>query len=285
MGCNPWLKFYPSDWRSDPKLRMCSLAARGLWIEMIALMHEANPRGHLLVNGIAPTDTQLGALIGSPPVPELVIELEQAGVFSRTTQGVIYSRKMTRDDAKSETARVNGSLGGNPALKPEVKPPDKPHIPEARSQKLDKKISCPKRKRVSYPSEFEEFWKGYPTDANMSKLEAFNEWKLLAPEDQSSAAKSLEAFRYYCKRNPDYRPIHANRYLKRRRFDGHLKAVEETREKTRPSFKLVRGTAPFDAWNAYRKARSQPEILKAEWWFPSEWPPGHAESLANLEGK
>lgn len=38
---DPWLKFYPTDWRSDPALKMCSLAARGLWIEMIALMHEA----------------------------------------------------------------------------------------------------------------------------------------------------------------------------------------------------------------------------------------------------
>lgn len=276
MGTNPWLKFYPSDWRSDPKLRMCSLAARGLWIEMLALMHEANPRGHLLVNGIVPTETQLGVLVGSLPVQELLDELEKAGVFSRTLDGIIYSRKMTRDEAKSETSRVNGSLGGNPALNPEVKPPDKPQIPEARSQKVDKKISCPKRKRVSYPPEFESFWVAYPTDANMSKLQAFNEWKFLGEEDQRAANASLEAFRYYCRRNPDYRPVHANRYLKQRRFDGHLKAVDEVREKTKPSFKLLRGTPPYEAWNAYRKTRGQSGILKAEWWFPSEWPPGHS---------
>jgi len=47
----PWLKFFPSDWRADPALRMCSLAARGLWIEMLCLMHEARPHGSLLVNG------------------------------------------------------------------------------------------------------------------------------------------------------------------------------------------------------------------------------------------
>jgi len=49
---NPWMKFYPADWRSDPMLRLCSLAARGLWAEMICLMHEAEPYGSLLVNGI-----------------------------------------------------------------------------------------------------------------------------------------------------------------------------------------------------------------------------------------
>jgi hypothetical protein len=48
---NPWMKFYPADWRSDPMLRLCSLAARGLWAEMICLMHEAEPYGSLLVNG------------------------------------------------------------------------------------------------------------------------------------------------------------------------------------------------------------------------------------------
>lgn len=274
-GKQPWLKFYPSDWRSDPKLRMCSLAARGLWIEMLALMHEANPRGHLLVNGIAPSDTQLAVLIGSPLVQDLTSELEQVGVFSRTNNGVIYSRRMTRDDAKAETARVNGSLGGNPALNPEVKPPDKPQIPESRSQSLDKKAFRSKRKRVSYPPDFEEFWNDYPTDPNMAKKEAFAEWGKLDEIDRAAATKSLVAFKFYCKRQPDYRPIHANRYLKHRRFDGHLKAVEEVREKQKPSFKLLRGTPPFDAWNAHRVSRGKDAILKEAWWFPSEWPPGH----------
>ncbi|ANB33251.1 hypothetical protein M2324_003640 [Rhodovulum sulfidophilum] len=44
---DPWLKFYTSDWRSDPGLRMCGLAARGLWVEMICLMHEATLEGDI----------------------------------------------------------------------------------------------------------------------------------------------------------------------------------------------------------------------------------------------
>jgi len=28
---NPWVTFYPTDWRADPGLRHCSLAARGRW--------------------------------------------------------------------------------------------------------------------------------------------------------------------------------------------------------------------------------------------------------------
>lgn len=142
----PWLKFYPTDWRSDPALRMCGLAARGLWIEMIALMHEAVPYGHLLVSGRSPTDAQLAVLAGTTPdqIPELLGELDAAGVFSRTKEGVIYSRKMTRIAKKSAIARKNGKSGGNPALRKDTENPSsdnqedkgglKTQIPEARSQ-------------------------------------------------------------------------------------------------------------------------------------------------------
>lgn len=144
------MKFYPTDWRSDPALRMCRLSARGLWIEMIALMHEATPYGHLLVSGRSPTDAQLAVLAGTTPeqIPELIGELESAGVFSRTREGVIYSRKMTRIAKKAATARKNGKNGGNPSLGKQTgnKASDnhqdnqslKPQKPDTRSQK-DKK--------------------------------------------------------------------------------------------------------------------------------------------------
>lgn len=118
MSETPWLKFYPTDWRADPALRMCSLAARGLWIEMLALMHEATPYGYLLVSGRSPTDAQLAVLVGAPSeqIPGLLGELEAAGVFSRTKEGAIYSRKMTRTAKKAAVARKNGKMGGNPTL-------------------------------------------------------------------------------------------------------------------------------------------------------------------------
>lgn len=145
---DPWLKFYTTDWRADPCLRMCSMAARGLWIEMICLMHEASPYGHLLVGGKSPTDAQLAALVGASPdeIAALLGELEAAGVFSRAKQGVIYSRKLTRMAKKAATARNNGRKGGNPNLgkdngnpasdNPQDKGEDKPQIPDTRYQMI-----------------------------------------------------------------------------------------------------------------------------------------------------
>ena len=118
MSRDPWMKFYPQDWRADEKLRMCSLAARGLWIEMLAIMHRSERYGQLLIGGRVPTDAQLAVQVGASPseVTALLAELDGAGVFSRAASGAIYSRRMTRDHKKAENARKNGRKGGNPQL-------------------------------------------------------------------------------------------------------------------------------------------------------------------------
>jgi len=100
---------------------------------MLALMHQADPYGHLLVYGNAPTDEQLAVLAGAPPsqVPDLLVELEKAGVFSRTRTGTIYSRRMTREErARKDGARAarEGTLptsrrGKQASGKKQEKPP------------------------------------------------------------------------------------------------------------------------------------------------------------------
>src|SRR5437879_485326 len=115
----PWLKFYPSDWRADPALRMCSLAARGLWVELIGYMHEGSPYGYLTINGVGPRIKDIAALVGRPvsETRKAIAELEARHVFSREAmQGTIYSRRMVRDKIKAEKHRLNGKGGGNPKL-------------------------------------------------------------------------------------------------------------------------------------------------------------------------
>lgn len=144
----PWLKFYPSDWRADPALRMCSVGARGLWMEMLCIMHEAQPYGSLRVNSRPVSDRQLASLAGSSidEIAGLLAELEAAGVFSRDDDGVIVSRRMQRDYEKAEADKANGKRGGNPRLKQGVNPPekaeDKAQKPEARSQISDASASA-----------------------------------------------------------------------------------------------------------------------------------------------
>jgi hypothetical protein len=114
----PYSKWYWSDWRGDPKLKLCSLAARGLWMDMLALMHEAEPYGHLLVEGVMPGIDGLAAICGRPAkeVRAAFAELEQWKVFSRTEDGTPFSRRMIRDREKAEQDKANGRKGGNPKV-------------------------------------------------------------------------------------------------------------------------------------------------------------------------
>lgn len=132
----PWLKFYPNDWRGDPRLRMCSLSARGLWIDLMTYMHEGQPYGHLSIDGVRPDISGIASLVGRPvrEVREALAELEARGVLSRDDGGLIFSRRMVRDYAKEQIDHQNGRAGGNPSLKRGVNPPDKAQKPDTRSQ-------------------------------------------------------------------------------------------------------------------------------------------------------
>lgn len=122
---------------------------------MLCLMHEAKPYGHLVVSGRPVTEAQLATLSGFPPdqVTALLAELENAGVFSKNAKGVIYSRRMTRDESKAvKCAKAGKDGGGNPALKGTFKgtykgqsevtfdPEARGHIPDIPTKKDSKEV-------------------------------------------------------------------------------------------------------------------------------------------------
>ncbi len=47
----PAFQFYPGDWLKDPAVRSLPLEARGLWIDLLCIMHESDRRGYLELNG------------------------------------------------------------------------------------------------------------------------------------------------------------------------------------------------------------------------------------------
>lgn len=67
----PSFQFYPSDWRNDAGLKLCSMGARGLWIEMICIMHASEPYGHLCAAKFVNSDRR-----GAPPEVEVIERLE-----------------------------------------------------------------------------------------------------------------------------------------------------------------------------------------------------------------
>lgn len=109
-------RWYFPDWMSDPSVRACGLAARGLWMDCLCICaaNKGRDHGFLKIAGKPVTPYQLGRLVGATEIEtlELLEELESNAVFSRTRDGTIYNRRMVR----AEKNRGNGRLGGNPNL-------------------------------------------------------------------------------------------------------------------------------------------------------------------------
>lgn len=143
------------------------MAARGLWMEMLCLMHEAQPRGSLLVNGNPVSERQLAGLAGCS-IKELTIllnELEAAGVFSRDGD-VIYSRRMRRDDEKAQRDKANGQKGGNPnilGITEGVNPPDNPEDNEGdKAKNIEYRNKKEEEHAHASREAFDQFQKAYP---------------------------------------------------------------------------------------------------------------------------
>lgn len=121
MAGTTWSKFFWSDWRSDPGLRACGYAARGLWMDMLAIMAEAEPIGYLVLGGQPISIEALARITGglTPEVKTLADELARNGVYSVDRHERIFSRRMVREAKKAQTAQKNGKMGGNPNLRKE----------------------------------------------------------------------------------------------------------------------------------------------------------------------
>lgn len=128
MAKAPSLQFYPGDVQRDTGLSSVSLQAFGLWHKMLWAMFDGYPYGHLSVNGSVIPPDNLARLL-RVTLDELqagLKELEEAKVYSKTTEGVIFCRRMVRDAKRRETNAINGSKGGNPRLSKSVKRKDIP---------------------------------------------------------------------------------------------------------------------------------------------------------------
>jgi hypothetical protein len=144
-------------------------------------------------------------------------------------------------------------------------------------EKKDIIVRSVTRKRNSYAQDFEIFWTAFPTDAGMSKLEASKAWEKLPPEDRQAASEAIPAFKaWVSQQGPNYRTVHACRYITQRRFEGFKAQAEKTQEVVSNRVYVITGTDAMDAWDAYfkrTKGKLAPRDQRGGWWFESEYPP------------
>lgn len=115
----PAFQFYPGDWRKDPGVQALDFFDRGVWFEMLCLMHESEERGVLLLNGRPMPEVALARMLGldNQILTTTLTNLLTYGVASkRESDGAIYSRRMVKDEQICQVRREAGKKGGNPNL-------------------------------------------------------------------------------------------------------------------------------------------------------------------------
>jgi uncharacterized phage protein (TIGR02220 family) len=115
----PAMQFYPADWRKDLAVQALGYFDRGVWFEMLCLMHESSARGVLLLNGAPMPDEVTARLLGldNQTFNQTLSTLLTYGVAKRReVDNAIYSKRMVADEKLCQIRREAGKLGGNPVL-------------------------------------------------------------------------------------------------------------------------------------------------------------------------
>jgi hypothetical protein len=104
MSKLPAFQFYPSDWRNDVGVQSLNFFERGVWFEMLCLMHLSEQRGKLLLNGKMMSEDALARLLGldKQALSKTLAILIDFGVCSQDESGVLFSRRMVKDEAERQ---------------------------------------------------------------------------------------------------------------------------------------------------------------------------------------
>ena len=223
----PYFPFYPKDWLNDPALKACSLEAKGVWIDMLCLMHEGNPYGYLtLPNGNIIDPKMLAKLIPNSDqngtrwvrkCDRLVDELVTKGVLKRDENGVFYSKKMVSDEAERQSWRERQAKHRGKDVTEKSQPITSP-ITITYS---NNNPPTPKGGEVNVKKEFDRFWKSYPRKENRpGAMKAFE--RAIRSADVSEILTGMETWQKSGKwDDPKFIP-HAASFLNGRRWEDEL---------------------------------------------------------------
>jgi hypothetical protein len=226
----PSFQFYPGDWRNNAKLRRCSVAAQGAWINVLCLMHDSDEYG-VLRWPLA----EIAHAAGLPP--RLLQELADKGVmkgsntltepftFAPSHAGRVgpevvlvkpdggpcwYCSRLVRDEEIRQRRGLATRFdpAPNPTPNPAPMPPfgsgfgsgfgDGPSSSSSSSSKT--KPSRRKRADVragGYPPDFEILWSAYPKrQGGNSKADAWTQYQAQLRQGETAEAMLAGVQRY-----------------------------------------------------------------------------------------
>lgn len=119
MSKMPAIQFYPADWRKDIAVQSLTYEQKGIWIELLCIMHETEERGRLVANGL-PIPCHLVArwlLLDVRKFDRIMSHFLVSRVaFMEPNTKIIYNKRMVEDERVMKLRREAGRKGGNPFL-------------------------------------------------------------------------------------------------------------------------------------------------------------------------
>lgn len=158
----PALHFYTGDWWKDPGIMALNYGERGVWVQMLFLMHESKERGRLSLNDKPYPIKDLARVINVNPkmlqkIIQKLIDVDIVSIENDTK--ILYSRRMILDEEKRQALVKAGEKGG-------------------RGNKKEKAPLFKKEKEVSEDEVEDESEKGKGLLNNEQKKEQFEiRWK------------------------------------------------------------------------------------------------------------
>jgi hypothetical protein len=222
----PSFQFYPADWRNNAKLRRCSEAARGAWMDVLCVLHDSDEYGVCrwpladlaraagvplkLVRELAAKDVLKGADKGAAPYiytprhagkdgdPATLVEPEEGPCW--------YCSRFVRDEwvrqRRGQSTRFDEDKQP-PKIAPNQPPMAAPELPpkggigarqgdgstSTSTSSLKPKTLTPlSGKPDDMPPGFAEFWQAWPKSSRKdSKTECLKRWRARHLEAESEA--------------------------------------------------------------------------------------------------
>lgn len=143
----PSFQFYPGDWLLDQKLRKCSPAARGVWIDVLCALHNSDDGyGFMrctlaeLANAVGPSKVHLrelvdkGVLRGSDTEVEALVYVPRSGrrdgapvtLIEHQTGPLWYSKRLVKDEYVRQTRGEGTRFGVGEDESPKPAPKTSP---------------------------------------------------------------------------------------------------------------------------------------------------------------
>lgn len=240
----PATLWFWDDWFSSFDVRACSLAARGLWMDMLGIMARAEIMGTFTINGKQIDNTTLARLVGitEADIEIPLAELEENRVFSRLPDGTIINRRMFNDSQRKEMiSKIKAAAGKRGAEarwqtdSRDVAEPQKEDMAKGMAKMAlsnqSKPIQTNKTKKDGrnqneFDPLFDEFWAGYPK--KVGKEVAREKFMILARAGKiPELIKATNGYMDYLKsqkvhKNFDQEPMNPATFLTKKRWVDYI---------------------------------------------------------------